>query len=302
MRIGKNRLLTSISALALVACSSVSEERQHEPDFVATNHGGYMLGPTVVDGEPIAGPTAGNEVMGVRDAGPSAGGGCTTMVGVVRDFQAANVAGGHPDFEAYLGTAPTPGLVASQLGADGKPVYTAQCEGAPDGELCPFGPQTTSRSAFDSWYRTTDGVNIAHALFIEFVEEDGEYTFGSDSFFPLDEEGYGNSDYERTHNYGFTTELHVKFEYKGGEHFTFTGDDDLWVFIDGKLAIDLGGLHSSASANLDLDSQAEALELELGEVYTLDLFHAERHVADSNFRVDTTLAFTECGGGTVATL
>jgi fibro-slime domain-containing protein len=124
------------------------------------------------------------------------------------------------------------------------------------------------------------------------------YTFGSDSFFPLDDEGFGNSDYERTHNYGFTTELHAKFEYNGGEHFTFTGDDDLWVFVNGKLAIDLGGLHSSASANLDLDAQAEALGLELGKVYKLDLFHAERHIADSNFRVDTTLAFTECGGAT----
>jgi fibro-slime domain-containing protein len=284
-----------MSAVALVACSSASGGEPEHHEFVATDRGGYMLGPTVADGQPIPD----EEVMGVRDdAGPAAGSGCTIMVGVVRDFQAANVEGGHPDFEAYLGTAPTPGLVAPQLGADGKPVYTAQCEGTPDAEACPFGAQMTSQSAFDVWYRTTDGVNIAHALYLEFVEEDGVYSFGSDSFFPLDDEGYGNSDYGRTHNYGFTTELHVKFEYNGGEHFTFTGDDDLWVFINGQLAIDLGGLHSSASANLDLDSQAEALGLELGQVYTLDLFHAERHVADSNFRVDTTLAFTECGGGT----
>jgi fibro-slime domain-containing protein len=327
MSIAKHRLVNVVSALAIAACGSAADEQIGQaaiegdgddpgaPDdardddsasgeFVETDYGGYMLGPEVADGEPIERPITGDgEVIGDdvsddRDASTSASGGCTIMVGVVRDFQATNVEGGHPDFEAYLGAAPTTGLVASQLGADGKPVYTGQCEGVPDAELCPFGRQSTSRSAFDSWYRTIAGVNIARALYLEFVEQDGVYTFGSDSFFPLDGEGYGNSDYERTHNYDFTTELHAKFQYNGGEHFTFTGDDDLWVFVNGKLAIDLGGLHPSASANLDLDTHADALGLELGKVYTLALFHAERRVADSNFRVDTTLAFTECGGGT----
>jgi len=319
MCIAKNRLIGVVSALVLVACGSASDGGPNDepggpgetPDddmtpgeFVPTDHGGYMLGGQVEDGEPIA-PNGivhheGEDDVGtIEDPGaaePSAGDGCEVMAGVVRDFQASNVEGGHPDFEAYTGESPTPGLVAAQLGADGKPVYTAECDTVLNPALCPYGQQTTSKSAFDSWYRTTDGVNIARALYLEFVEEDGVYTFGSNSFFPLDDAGYGNSDYERTHNYGFTTELHAKFEYNGGEHFTFTGDDDLWVFINRKLAIDLGGLHASASANLDLDSQAAALGLELGQVYTFDLFHAERHIADSNFRVDTTLAFTECGG------
>jgi fibro-slime domain-containing protein len=74
-----------------------------------------------------------------------------------------------------------------------------------------------------------------------------------------------------------------------------TGDDDLWVFVNGRLAIDLGGLHPPASSTLDLDAAASALGIVAGQQYSLDLFHAERHTEASNFRVDTTLAFTSCG-------
>ena len=84
-------------------------------------------------------------------------------------------------------------------------------------------------------------------------------------------------------------------KYAGGEVFTFTGDDDLWVFVNGKLAIDLGGVHGAASATLDVDQAAAMLGITQGSVYPLELFHAERHTHASNFRVDTNLAFVDCG-------
>jgi fibro-slime domain-containing protein len=67
------------------------------------------------------------------------------------------------------------------------------------------------------------------------------------------------------------------------------------VFINNHLAIDLGGIHVQESQSVNLDGQAATLGLTKGSVYNLDVFNAERHTVQSNFRIDTTLAFTNCG-------
>ena len=67
------------------------------------------------------------------------------------------------------------------------------------------------------------------------------------------------------------------------------------MFINHKLAIDLGGLHPQTSDKIFLDMDAQKLGITVGNTYDLDLFHAERHTDQSNFRVDTNLAFVNCG-------
>jgi fibro-slime domain-containing protein len=116
--------------------------------------------------------------------------------------------------------------------------------------------------------------------------------FDDDTFFPIDDQGFGNEG--RENNFHFTTELHMKFRYKGGELFSFTGNDDLWVFVNDRLAIDLGGLHSAQTDVIDLDARAVELGIALGNEYALDLFHAERHTNASKFMVQSTLEFTNC--------
>ncbi len=207
------------------------------------------------------------------DAAETTGEYCSSLTATVRDFHRT-----HPDFETFNRDEIYPGIVQSQLGADGKPVYASS--GA---TLHTSGP-----GAFLQWYNDVAGVNQAMPVVITLTETaPGLYAFDSDDFFPIDGMGFGHEGFN--HNFHFTTEIHTSFEYVGGEVFTFRGDDDLWLFINGKLAIDLGGLHQPAMRSVNLDARAAELGLVVGGVYPMDIFHAERHTIQSTFHIETTI-------------
>jgi fibro-slime domain-containing protein len=202
---------------------------------------------------------------------------CGALQATVRDFTMD-----HPDFETFDGDFVFPGLLENTLGPDGKPVYAAAGPTA----------QTTGKAEFDQWYRDVDGVNEAFPLEIKLTAMGGGlYVYDNKAFFPIDGRGFGNEGWE--HNFHFTTEIHTVFQYVGGETFNFEGDDDLWLFINGRLAIDLGGLHPPLPMTVDLDAQASALGIEKGKSYKMDIFHAERHTTWSNFHIETTISCFE---------
>jgi fibro-slime domain-containing protein len=219
---------------------------------------------------------------------------------IYRDFIGAVMGGStkHPDFQAFDGGGITPGMVGTTL-LDGLPVYTGICEvgsaGATNPQTCPHQEQTTSKAAFDQWYRDTEGVNLAFpgVVVLGRVGDTNAYVFdGGDTFTPLTNRGWDAQGKEaRTNNlnFGYTTELRYYFAYQGDEVLQFSGDDDVWVFINNKLLVDIGGLHPKQTVSKTLGAQVLSdFGLTIGNVYEFALFHAERAPGQSNFKLTLT--------------
>jgi fibro-slime domain-containing protein len=201
---------------------------------------------------------------------------------VVRDFRSGEKDGRPqwPDFATNV-IMPDPGIVTAMLGAGMKPVYAGGTKGS-----------TKGQAMFDQWYRDVDGVNIRFEKTIPLTPDPsrmGVFVYDSDAFYPLgNDEGFGNQYLPANH--AFTTELHLRFVYKGGEEFTFRGDDDLFLFVNGRLAVDLGGIHDAMTGTVNMDQRAGELGLQTGQSYAMDIFHAERNCCNSRFHLETTLS------------
>lgn len=114
-------------------------------------------------------------------------------------------------------------------------------------------------------------------------------TAGAD-FYPLN--GESRIEYsDNSNNYYFGMRYDVTFkigDYKGPLDYTFTGDDDLWVVLDGnKIVIDLGGIHQAANKKVNLWQYVDDKDKE--KEHTLTILYMERGAGDSNCQMEFTL-------------
>ncbi|MGV3619708.1 MAG: DUF4215 domain-containing protein, partial [Archangium sp.] len=118
---------------------------------------------------------------------------------VYRDFLPLGMDGGHIDFENV--SVDDRGVVATMLGADGKPVYASMGTTA----------STHGAATFNQWYRDTPGVNMTEVSRLQVdLQPNGSYVFDSTAFFPLDDGGFVRAGIEplrHGHNFNFTSEL-----------------------------------------------------------------------------------------------
>ena len=132
--------------------------------------------------------------------------------------------------------------------------------------------------------RVYDSIPFVHRMDMggnaySFTRQGGAST--DSGFFWIDGKGFGKEG--KDHNYSFCMEMHSLFELTPGIEFDFKGDDDVWMYIDHKLVMDLGGIHVSNSFTTYFDE----LGLAYYQTYPLDFFYCERQTTESNLKIVT---------------
>lgn len=227
------------------------------------------------------------------------------------------------------------GMVEGVLGADRKPVRSKHdrgSKGIPNewggmeyGFRCEY-DTGASAEVGDSgisteWFRDVPGRNASTCrdIPLQLDSVNGTYSYQSKYFFPIDDfgrlaDGSPNPYFDqirgedqKLHNYAFCLESHGDFDYRKGQSYDFTGDDDVWFFVDNRLVVDLGGIHPASSQKVLLDTIGRVItrrdsswnspldttwsdrRLVEGRTYTWDFFFCERNPAGSSMKITTSM-------------
>jgi fibro-slime domain-containing protein len=200
------------------------------------------------------------------------------------------------------------GIVKDTLGVDGFPVAANSTSNTALSVLnrhVTGNNPTGSSDNFYRWWHQVDGQSKAitgQTLRFQKIAT-GVYQYGGSNVFPLDNiaaaQEFSAGDYNANtrHNFHFTMKTEAPFTVKadGTEEFQFEGDDDVWVFLNGKLVLDIGGVHSAIKASFKINGENNItatvdgksrtltnIPLRKGEHAVISFFYAERSTTAAN--------------------
>lgn len=205
------------------------------------------------------------------------------FVGYDREVDPSLTAYKHPDFDHWYNTGLKPNLINGFLDKDKKPIF--------NDNISPEELNIESKESFAQWFRTIEGVNkeVRKTITFESIVNSSDYEFLDYNFFPIDGEGFG--DFSYTHNCNFTVEatFYLLFEEKTFITFDCESSDDLWIFVNNVLAVDLGNLHTNARKCTvirpeDLNRRYNA-NAKPGDYIEIKIFKASRNSSVSQLRI-----------------
>jgi fibro-slime domain-containing protein len=144
----------------------------------------------------------------------------------------------------------------------------------------------TSKSSFEQWFRDVPGTNLSIGHVITLTRGvDGVYSFLDTAFDPVDGRLLGNEGAGDNRLFTFAVNADFVFQACSGQFVEVEGDDDIWLFVDGRLVADLGGTQANVSQFVELDR----LGLEDGQRCMLSLFYANRQAGTAKLSIRTNL-------------
>ena len=150
-----------------------------------------------------------------------------------------------------------------------------------------------------------NGTNVTEQYNLNRTGKSGEDFFPLDSVRSSYEKAYTRKqdsplpEDNKIHNYYFGMRYDIKFklgDYIGPLSYSFTGDDDMWVVLDGKqVVIDLGGIHNAATSTVDLwkyltnQDKTQLTDEQKKAEHTLTILYMERGAGASNCYMNFTI-------------